>query len=219
MAQSLCSRWLSRGLQSYSSTRQDGRNVDAFLRELNELQLVTSHSNVSCDAPELPVPDYNLGGYTLEEAIMQSNATLAAQLISAGANVNQTDARGKTLLMLAASVGNESVLKLLLQKGAKINAVDCNGRTALHRAAIDDETTRILVDRGAHVNKQDNNGKTAMHLAVDDDERGVVHVLLQGGADPDRKDNKGRTPRALAKKYGNKKILRLIEAFDDDDDD
>ncbi|KAE8389380.1 ankyrin repeat-containing domain protein [Aspergillus alliaceus] len=169
--------------------------------------------------PRVPVPDYSIDGYTLEEAIMQSNAVLAAQLISRGANVNETDARGKTLLMLAASVGNESVIKLLLQKGAKINAADHNGRTALHRAYIDDITTRTLVDHGAQVDKQDNDGKTALHLAVDDDERGVVHILLQEGADPDRKDRKGRTPRGLAKKYGNKKILRLIEAFDDDDDD
>jgi ankyrin repeat protein len=54
---------------------------------------------------------------------------------------------------------------------------------------------------------------------VEDDERGVVHVLLENGADPDRKNNKCRTARALAKKYGNKKILQLIEAFDENDED
>jgi ankyrin repeat protein len=107
--------------------------------------------------------------------------------------------------MLAASVGNESIIKLLLQKGAKINATDHNGQTALYRAYIDDIPNRILVDHGAHVNKQDNDGKTPLHLAVDDDERGVVHVLLQGGADPDRKDSRGRTARGLAKMYGIKK--------------
>ncbi|GIC87629.1 ankyrin repeat domain-containing protein [Aspergillus udagawae] len=156
--------------------------------------------------PEVPLPDYDPEGYTLEEAIMQSNATLTAKLISGGANVKQTNARGETLLMLAATVGNESILKLLLQNGAKINAADRNGRTALHWAAIDDETTRILVDNGAQVNKQDNNGKTAMHLAVDDDERGVVHVLLQGGADPDRKIIKEGRPEAWRRSMGTRKF-------------
>ncbi|KAF7181191.1 hypothetical protein CNMCM7691_000320 [Aspergillus felis] len=47
MAQSLGSHWLAHTLKAYFTTRQEGRNADTYLRELNELRSVISNSKIS----------------------------------------------------------------------------------------------------------------------------------------------------------------------------
>ncbi|KAF7181193.1 hypothetical protein CNMCM7691_000322 [Aspergillus felis] len=47
MAQSLGSHWLAHTLKAYFTTRQEGRNADTYLQELNELRSVISNSKIS----------------------------------------------------------------------------------------------------------------------------------------------------------------------------
>lgn len=53
-------------------------------------------------------------------------------LIEKGANVNETDEKGRSLLMLAAQYGDKEVIKALLNGGADKNATDKDGKTALN---------------------------------------------------------------------------------------
>lgn len=76
-----------------------------------------------------------------------------AQLIAAGANVNQPDRYGDTPLMEAVRThGAEPAVRLLIGAGANVNARDYRGKTVLDIAEERDsspECRQILVDAGA----------------------------------------------------------------------
>jgi ankyrin repeat protein len=76
-----------------------------------------------------------------------------AQLLAAGANVNQADRYGTTPLMQAVRThGAESAVRLLIRAGANLNARDDRGKTVLDIAEAADcspECRQVLVDAGA----------------------------------------------------------------------
>lgn len=51
-------------------------------------------------------------------------------------NVNQTNDKGETALMIAAYWRNSSAIRMLLAKGANVNAQDNTGKTALMQAVL-----------------------------------------------------------------------------------
>lgn len=79
----------------------------------------------------------------------------AAQLLlTAGADINASNANGTTALMYAKTAavgsGNVALLELLLDAGADLNARDATGRTALDYVIVNSETViNFLIRRGA----------------------------------------------------------------------
>ena len=75
---------------------------------------------------------------------------LAAQ-VGAGLPVNLTDARGNTLLILAAYHGCTGTVRALVRRGADVNRVNDHGQTALGSALFkqDADAVRVLLDAGA----------------------------------------------------------------------
>ncbi len=75
-----------------------------------------------------------------------------AMLIAAGANSNQVDDYGETLLMKAVTRrGSEGLVKLLVQAGAEVNARDRQGKTALDIArewGMSAQLQQVLIDAG-----------------------------------------------------------------------
>ena len=71
-------------------------------------------------------------------------------LLDGKANVNASDPRGYTPLMIAADRGKTEIVKLLLSKGAVINEKDKKGATALSyaKAKGHNETVKLLVQMG-----------------------------------------------------------------------
>lgn len=67
-------------------------------------------------------------------AAESGNATLIAELIAAGAQVNARHAMGRTPLMLAAINGKREAVKKLLELGADRSLVDQDGASALDHA-------------------------------------------------------------------------------------
>ncbi len=53
----------------------------------------------------------------------------------AGADVNYTDANGKTPLIIVSEWGHLDIVKKLLEKGADVNCKDANGKTAVDLSA------------------------------------------------------------------------------------
>ncbi len=71
-----------------------------------------------------------------ETALMQfSDLDLMQDLIRRGVDVNAADTYGLTALMLRATDGNTSAVKLLLDRGAKVNLKDNEGNSALMHVA------------------------------------------------------------------------------------
>ncbi len=127
----------------------------------------------------------------------------AKLLVAAGANVNDRDAWGVSVTVLAAHSGYRDFVEFLLAKGADPNAAQA-GFTALHEAIMrrDEEMVAALLDHGADPNaplrtwtptrrsSKDFHfepvfvGATPFWLAAHFTEPAVMRLLVKHGADP-----------------------------------
>uniref|UniRef100_A0A8C3H0X9 M-phase phosphoprotein 8 n=1 Tax=Corvus moneduloides TaxID=1196302 RepID=A0A8C3H0X9_CORMO len=100
-------------------------------------------------------------------------------------NLDQEDASGMTLVMLAAAGGHDDLLRVLIRKGAKVNGRQKNGTTALIHAAEKNflTTVAILLEAGAYVNMQQSSGETALMKACKRGNSDIVRLMIENGAD------------------------------------
>lgn len=112
------------------------------------------------------------------------------QLVAVG-DVNAVDADGKTLLMLAASDGDEEAVRRLLESGADPNVP--GKHSALFRAVQQRSSAvvALLVQHGADVNNGD-----PLTAAASRGELAIVQTLVEAGAD--LHGELPRTPLAMA---------------------
>ena len=151
---------------------------------------------------------------SLVNAVKNNDLQLAQKLISQGVDVNQTDNRGNSLLIISAADGYTEMVKLLLEAGADITAVDGSMKaTALHAAAYlgHPEVMQILVDYGIELDAQGPyNGYTALHDAVLQDNIEGVEVLVKAGANKNLKGHDGNTPFNLAQSSNQQEIVKIL---------
>ncbi len=93
-------------------------------------------------------------------------------LILKGANVNEQDRAGWTILMHAVFYyQSENIVKLLLKYGTKVNIQNEAGNTALILAAIKGNTNiiKLLLENGADrtIKNKEGDGKTALEMAIE----------------------------------------------------
>jgi len=178
--------------------RQEGRaTVEALIKAIRDRQngLVAKMIRMKADVNGRNA----LGESPLRVAIEHSDNYSVQQLVSAGAEVNETihDQKNKTLLILATENRIHSGLKTktLLDAGAFIDARDEADKTALIHAAInnDIEAMRALLEKGADISAVDHKGQTARDYAA----------LLHG------KGSKVFRRLVLTKKKGSDFIYRL----------
>ena len=110
------------------------------------------------------------GGWTpLMIAAAEGHAETVSALLESGADVNATNALGRTALMFASSYGFLAIVNDLLGHRADPNIVprDSTGWTALIAAAHNGhmEVIRALLDHGADASIKDKQGKTALAWA------------------------------------------------------
>ncbi|GAB4094348.1 ankyrin repeat domain-containing protein [Flaviaesturariibacter terrae] len=118
------------------------------------------------------------------------------RLLRRGANINGTDARGNSALMLALLTWNYEAAQLLLDNGADISLRDRDGHCALHWACYRNQPQLVarLLQLGADPNARSNDGAPPLYFALTGpyaltQQRApgslpVVQLLLQHGADP-----------------------------------
>jgi len=127
--------------------------------------------------------DSTLGkGWTpLMIAAAEGHAETVSALTEAGADVNATNALGRTALMFACSYGFLDIVTDLLGHRADPNIVpkDSTGWTALIGAAHNGhiEVIRALLDHGADVSIKDKQGKTALAWAEAQGHTQLAQVL------------------------------------------
>ena len=147
-------------------------------------------------------------------AVKHNDLELAKKLIHKGADVNQKDDSGNSLLIISSANGNAEIVQLLLESGAALSAVDANMKaTALHAAAYlgHPEVMKLLVEQGIDLNIQGPyNGYTALHDAVLRNNTEGVKILVESGANVNLKGHDGNTPSMLAKRQGNSEISEIF---------
>ncbi len=136
---------------------------------------------------------------------------IAEAFIANGANVNEKDADGNSLLHLAVQRAQTELVAVLLAHGADISAKGKFGFTplALAQSASFGKTEWYkdiiaLLTEGAkkaddnNVDKGDNKGRTALHRAAKKGTRDEVIQLIRRGADVNAKSKNGGTPLSSA---------------------
>ena len=114
-------------------------------------------------------------------AIGRGDARAVAAWLDEGGGVDARCAElsNATLLMGAACIGHEALVRMLLQRGASVNLQGSNGGTALMSAAYHGHTTTVqaLLDVKADASLQDNDGDTAFVLAEHNKHTATAQLL------------------------------------------
>jgi ankyrin repeat protein len=141
----------------------------------------------------------DIGGFTpLLFAARQGDIESTRLLLAHGADINDIAPDGTSVLLVATHSGHRELAKLLLEQGANPNAATA-GYTALHASVLtgDIETLRALLVYGARPNAQVTRAtrvvRNGQQLMIGD------HLL-------------GATPFALAAKFAEAKIMRVLVA-------
>ena len=128
-----------------------------------------------------------------------------------GANVNATDAAGRSILIDAVQARNESMVSLLLQYGANPQIQEMSGRNAYHEAALNGNTNIITMLRNAGGNplSRDSYGETPFSLVLRSNDENLIHTVL--GANTMIVDSDGNTPIHIAvERQASAKMLNML---------
>jgi ankyrin repeat protein len=98
-----------------------------------------------------------------------------------GVDARCAERKGATLLMAAASGGQEAVMRMLLQRGASVSLQNSLGSTALMGAAVNGHTATVqaLLDAKADASLQTTTGGTALTWAEDQRHTATAQLLRQ----------------------------------------
>jgi ankyrin repeat protein len=159
------------------------------------------------------------GRDSLEAAVVEGRTDAVASFIRDGADPNQPDSRGGTLLHTAALFGWTEVVGVLVRAGAKVNAADAEGVTPLHHAASGGhaELVEALLRAGADPRLKDKKGETPVSrgmlplVSTQGRDRQIMDLLLQHGGDPNVKDETtGFSPLHIAALTGDAQFARAL---------
>ena len=172
----------------------------------------------------LPNPFSNRSGLALHRAAWSGDIRGVRSLLEQGANAQEADNKGVTILMAAVHSQNLDLIDLVVQRGVNVDQGDTIiGKTALIMA-IDDislDVMECLIRNGANVNQAQTNGQTALMAAarinmgpyMERSRRQMVDILIRAGVEIDQADNHGSTALIEAVRSRNLYMVqRLIEA-------
>lgn len=138
-----------------------------------------------------------------------------------GVDINATDEKGHTPLMVAASLPNKLATSVMARKlisaGVDLNKTDIQGHTALHYAVIHKNilVLRVLLDtRGIDIRIQDSLGNNALHVAAACQDMRTIKILVdhitQYRIKCDVHNDEGMTPLLIACRLGRLDIARFL---------
>lgn len=127
----------------------------------------------------------------------------ATMLLENGANPNQCNPKGATVLSLLVATGEPELVSLALKMGADVEGTGTNGEsaliTAVHYRKV--QCLNILLDHGANPNVTSKGGNTAIMWAASringigsQKSLAAVKSLIAKGADPSLCNDRGYTP-------------------------
>ncbi len=175
-----------------------GADVTARSETWSQVMAISPHSS-----PDNQQDVFHGGNTALTFAARVGDLASARMLVNAGADVNDADARGVSVLVLAAHSGFGDLVEFALDAGADPNAAEA-GFSGLHAAIFrrDVDMGRLLLARGADVSARITNwtpsrrasadwsihssliGATPFWLAARLTQPEFMRLLVENGADP-----------------------------------
>ena len=175
-----------------------GADVSIRSEQWTQVMAVPPHSH-----PDNQQSVAHGGNTALTFAARVGDLSSARMLVNAGADVNDADARGASVLVLAAHSGFRDLVEFALAEGADPDAAEA-GFSALHVTIMhrDEDLGRLLLDGGADPNARITNwtptrrasadwyfhqslvGATPFWLAARLTQPGFMRLLAERGADP-----------------------------------
>ena len=117
-------------------------------------------------------------------------------IVGNGADVNATNNKNESALLLASQEGNLDTINILLESRADPNITSAEGNTWLHYAVdgrCSKEVFQAIIDHGADVNSRNKDNVTALMVACKKRNSDAINVLLNAGANPRLADTNGDT--------------------------
>jgi len=142
----------------------------------------------------------------------ETNATIVDALLAAGAQVESTDASGRTALNRASAAGLEDTMRLLLDHQANVNSRATDLSTPLMAAVANGKlgAAELLIDRSADVNLADSNNTTPLMVAAEKQPAEFIKLLVTHGAKRGVKDSRGRIAFQIAVESKNAAAVQLL---------
>ncbi|XP_065840990.1 serine/threonine-protein phosphatase 6 regulatory ankyrin repeat subunit B-like isoform X2 [Oscarella lobularis] len=147
-------------------------------------------------------------------AVVNGRRKVAAYLITeCGANVNDRNNLGRTILMAVCARGDKSLVRLIVSKGCDVNARSRYKETALYYAATMGHgliAKYLISECEANVNCEDHWGKTILMAACARGDESLVRSIVSKGFDVNARDEDKRTALYYATTYGRLQIAAYL---------
>lgn len=156
----------------------------------------------------------------LVQAADLPSVALFKAMLAQGASTTFTDAKGNTLLMLAAKKHHVTALEALVAAGLDVDARNAEGDTALTIAAGRSEYELVVVGIGLALGQTREAVTRLMFRPTPKSSESVptarrlqaARVLLDARANPNAADNSGDTPLLKATRTGDAELVALLIA-------
>lgn len=159
--------------------------------------------NIQCNGMSVFTPIVNLPHKSCKEII--------ELLVKAGANIDQRDDYGNSLLMLATYKGREDIIQILMNNGAsKHHLKNIELLMAAEKGNLDQVIDLLHSESKLDINAQEFRGRSVLTCAVIGKHTEVVKNLITNGADINQIDSQGRTPLMWAISTGNMTVIDYI---------
>ena len=154
----------------------------------------------------------------LFRACAKKNSMGVTAMLKGGIDPNQTDSKGNTPLIIAASQGDVESVQTLLAYQADINAANKDGNTALIYATLNNHLPIVrellrpqTLQAPLDIDAQNKQGQTALYWAAAKGYPDIVKRLLAAGADTTLAANNKLVPYLAAKRNRQTGVLPLFE--------
>ena len=135
-------------------------------------------------------------------------------LIERGADINEQEINGWSVLHYAAEIGDVEFAKYLVERGANFNIQSIGRQTPLHLAVEKkhEKLVEYLLSLGASVDIRDIKKYTPLHEAVSSGNENIVKSLVEHGANVNMRNDEGQTPLAIARQKEFTSIADYLES-------